>query len=235
LAGRRAAIVAGLAGLASFWAELAPQRYGFEDTDNPATGLAFVTAHPDAWFQGGLALVILGVALILTVLASRRRLSAINGPAQSAHPDLGVEALSVLGLVSAAMFLGMGIVRWAGGPMLYVRGLDQGWGETVYLITQFVGVQLLLIGGVTLLAAWIVGAAWIGSRRGLIPRPLAVLAILPGVRLLALPGVGSLLPDGAWLAGMAAIPAAFLWLVLLGLWGSSPLAVKSPSPRMASL
>ena len=43
---RLAPIIAGVAGLGWFWAELAPQRLGFEDTDDPAVSLQFLAAEP---------------------------------------------------------------------------------------------------------------------------------------------------------------------------------------------
>ena len=233
---RFAPIVAGLAGLAWFWAELAPQRTGFEDTDNPATGLAFLAAHPEAWQQAGLALFVAGLALVATVLGTRDRLSVTEPDAGRGRPDspVAVRTISIVGLFAAAALIGMGCVRLSGGPVRYVQGLDQAWGEMAYTVTQFVGVQLLLTGGLTLLALWIAGVAWIGGRQGTIPRPVALLAIVPAARLVAIPGLSASLPGGLWIVVLAAIPAAFLWLVLLGAWPGSmgtdriPAAVADP-------
>lgn len=233
-AGRLGPIFAGLAGLAWFWAELAPQRYGFEDTDNPATGLQFVAAHPEAWRQAGFALAILGISMIVPVLAMRDRLAAA-APAKPNRSEIGLRTVSAVGFIAAATLLGMGAVRLSGGPLVYVAGLDRAWGETAYLVTQFVGVQLLLVGGLAMLALWIVGIAWIGIRRGAVPRFVAALAILPGVRLLAIPGVPSILPEGMWLVTMAALPAAFIWLVVLGVRQPSPRDATSLALRPASL
>ena len=231
---RGAPIVAGLAGLAWFWLELAPQRYGFEDTDNPATGLAFVAAHPEAWQQAGVALAVMALALVVTVLAMRDRMSGLEPLAAEHATPIAPRAVTVVGLVAAAALLGMAGVRLSGGPMLYVRGLDQAWGEMAYTVTQFVGVQLLAVGGLALLALWIVGIAWIGGRGGAVPRGVAILALLPGVRLLAIPGLAGA-PDWLWFVMLAALPAAFLWLVLLGVWRPSPRATRIPVTSPASL
>jgi hypothetical protein len=227
-------IVAGISGLAWFWAELAPQRTGFPDTDDPATGLRFVAAHPDAWPIAGVALGIAALAFIPTVLAIRQGLLQRREP--MAGHEVGVDALTVLGLIGAAMLFAMAVLRLAGGPMLYVRSLDESWGETVYLITQFLGVQLLVPGASLLVAGWIAGLAWLGGRRGIVPRALALFAIIPALRLLGILGplgVGG--PEGLWIVLVAAIPAAFAWLLLLGIWPRGRVvgrAVLSEAPQI---
>jgi hypothetical protein len=226
-AARLAPLVAGLAGLAWFWFELAPQRAGFEDTDNPATGLAFITAHPGAWVAAGLALAICSIALVATVITLRDRLEAVPRPDRS---GVAIRTVSTLGLFAAFMLLGQAVTRLAGGPVAYVAGLDQAWGETAYLVTQFVGVQLFGVGGMALLAVWALGAAWLGVRRGVMPGPLAALALVPGFRLAAIVGLLGILPDGLWLLYMASIPGAFVWLVLLGAW---PASIPGHEPRPA--
>lgn len=229
LGGRMAPIVAGLAGLVWVWSELAPQRLGFPDTDDPAMSLRFVEANPGAWTVAGYSLAIAALALIPTVLAMGGRLRSRN-PAQT--DDLAAGTITVVGLVGAAMLLGMAAVRLAVEPLRYVNSLNQAWGEAAYLVTQFVGAQLLGIAGLALLAMWIGAVAWLGARRGVVPRGLALLAIFPAVRLAALPGI-RILPEGTWVLFMAAIPAAFLWLLLLGAWPSANVApgpVPAPAP-----
>ncbi|MES1239246.1 MAG: hypothetical protein ABUL57_00125, partial [Chloroflexota bacterium] len=121
---RLAPLVAGLAGLAWFWFELAPQRAGFEDTDNPATGLRFLAAHPDAWRFAGIALAIAAIALAATVISVRERLDA----AAPHEQGIGARLIPVLGMFAALLLLGQAITRLAGGPVVYVQGLDQRWG-----------------------------------------------------------------------------------------------------------
>jgi hypothetical protein len=228
LGSRIAPLVAGLAGLVWVWSELAPQRLGFPDTDDPALSLQFLEANPEAWTQAGFALAVAALALIPTVLAIGSRLRAWDSAQTS---DLAAGTITVVGLIGAAMLLGMAAVRLAVEPVRYVHSLSQAWGETAYLVTQFVGPQLLGIAGLALLAMWIAAVAWLGARRGVVQRGLAVLAIFPALRLAALPGI-RLLPDGAWVLFMVAIPAAFLWLLLLGAWPPAN-AAAGPLPAPA--
>lgn len=217
---RVAPIVAGIAGLAWFWLELAPQRTGFEDTDNPAIGLAFINAHPTAWPLAGVALGIAAIALVATVLALRMRLGATrDGDSERGDRDergVAVDSITVVGIMGTAALFGMAAVRMSGGPVRYVQGLDQAWGEAAYLVTQFVGIQALLTGGFVLLELWLVGVAWLGARRGVIPRVVAVLAALPALRLIGVLGPFGIEVEGLWPLLMLAMPATFAWLVVLG-------------------
>jgi len=227
--------VTGLAGLVWVWTELAPQRFGFEDTDDPAVGLQFLAAHPGSHASAGLWLMIASLALIATVLEVAGRL----GQSDAREPEgrsapLGTSYLRVIGLLAGALLLVMALTRLAEGPVRHVQSLDQAWGETAYLITQFVGVQLAAVGGLFLLALWIAGTVWLGVRRGLVPRPLAMLALLPSVRIAGVLGPLGVEVEGFWLLSMAAIPAAFAWLALLGAWpvlkgAGSPIASPEPA------
>lgn len=215
---RLSPVIAGIAGLVWFWAELAPQRTPFQDTDDPVMGLAFITATPLAWPTAGLALGIAAIALIVTVLALRSRLAGAGPPARTVDgAGVGVDAIAVVGLFAAAMLFGMAAVRMSGGPVRYVQSLDQGWGEAAYLVTQFVGIQALVTGGLVLLELWLLGVAWVGARRGVIPRLVAVLALIPAVRLVGVIGPFGIAFEGLWPLLILAIPATFAWLVLLGM------------------
>jgi hypothetical protein len=215
---RLAPAVAGLAGLAWFWLELAPQRTPYPDTDDPAMGLAFIAANPGAWPLAGLALGIAAIAIAVTVLGARLRLRASADQSLSGGGETGVaiDTMAFVGLISAAMLFGMAAVRMSGGPVRYVQGLDQAWGEAAYLVTQFVGVQALVTGGFVLLELWLVGLAWLGARRGVVPRAVAGLAVLPAFRLAGILGPFGIQVDGLWPLLMLAIPATFAWLVLFG-------------------
>jgi hypothetical protein len=218
-----APIIAGLGGLAWIWAELAPQRFGFEDTDDPAVSLRFLAEHPDAYAQEGIFLAVAAIAVAVTVLAAADRLGAGSTPATSPGVDrcispmhLGDRVMTFIGQVAAVFLFGMSVLRLSGGPLLYVRGLDQAWGEAAYLAVQFVGVHLLAQGGTLALSGWILMLAWRGVRAGSISRVLAALAVIPGLRVLGLAGPFGVLPEELWIVFMAAIPGAFGWLVLLG-------------------
>jgi hypothetical protein len=229
---RVAPIIAGVAGMAWFWAELAPQSTAYPDTDDPAQGLAFITANPTAWPLAGLALGIAAVALVATILALRVRLHAgQDGPRRASGADdasqVAVDTITVLGLFAAAMLFGMAAVRMSGGPVRYVQGLDQAWGEAAYLVTQFVGIQALVTGGFVVLELWLVGVAWIGARRGVIPRFVAALAVIPAARLLGIAGPFGIEFDGGWFLLILAIPATFAWIALLGATVRSPVAMST--------
>lgn len=230
---RVAPIVAGVAGLAWFWAELAPQATANNDTDNPAQGLAFITANPTAWPLAGLALGISAVALVATVLAMRARLNAAPASAARAGEgrgdgsNVGVDTVAVVGLFAAAMLFGMAAVRMSGGPVRYVQGLDQAWGEAAYLVTQFVGIQALVTGGFVLLELWLIGVAWSGARRGVIPRAVAALAVIPAFRLVGVIGPFGIEFEGAWPLLILAMPATFVWLVVTGITNRAPRSITA--------
>jgi hypothetical protein len=210
---RVAPILAGLAGLLGFWAELAPQRAGFRDTDDPAQGLLFLAAQPTAWAFVGVPFLVLSIALVVTVLSVRGRLATTDAADMTA-----IDAVSVVGLFAALMAFGFGVVRMGAGPVQYIQGLDQAWGEAAYLVTQIAGVQLLEPAGFLLLVLWIVGVAWIGFRGRVVPRILTILAIFPAFRLVGILGPFGLGLDELWIFTIAAIPAAYIWLFLLGAW-----------------
>jgi hypothetical protein len=222
---RFAPILAGLAGLAWFWAELAPQRAGFPDTDDPAVGLQFITAHPQAWPLAGLALGVAAVALVATALVMRARI--VDSADDDKPRGVTVDTVTAVGLFASAMLFGMAAVRMSGGPARYVQGLDQAWGEAAYLVTQFVGIQALVTGGFVLLELWLMGIAWLGARCGVIPRAVAVFAVLPAFRLVGVLGPFGIQADGLWPVVILAIPATFVWLMVLG-------ATIRPSPRMST-
>lgn len=225
-AARLAPIVAGVGGLLWFWLELAPIRAGFEDMDSPGVGLKFIAANPGVWTQTGLALAIAAIAMVATVIGMRDRLE--SGADGAGDRGVAVRTISVIGLFAALFMLGHASTRLAEGPMRYVQGIEQTWGEMAYSVTQFVGVQLFGVAGASLLAMWIAGVAWLGARRGVVSRGVAILAVVPALRLVGIPGLGDILP-GAWFLLVFAIPGAFVWLILLGAWptGRSPQSISN--------
>lgn len=237
-----APIVTGLSGLAWTWAELAPQRFGFEDTDDPAVSLAFIAAHPEEYAQAGLFLMVTSIGLVATVLGAVRHAAKpapASGPpgleTDGDHVPIGLGVATFVGLVGAAFLFGMAVLRMAGGPLLYVNQLNPAWGEAAYLAVQFVGVHLLAQGGILALCAWIIAIAVRGARGGPISRLLAVLALIPAIRLLAFAAPLGLLPEELWVVFMLAIPGAFVWLILLGAtWlAQVPGATQAAAPSVA--
>lgn len=233
---RAAPLISGVAGLGWVWAELAPQRAGFPDTDDPSVSLQFLAAHPGSHAMAGIWLMVAALALIATVLDLGRRFATDEAGGGAARTPPAAEYVRIIGILAGALLFGMAVVRLSEGPVRYVQSLDQGWGETAYLVTQFVGVQGFAVGGLLLLALWIAGTAWLGAASGLVPRALAVLALLPAVRIIGVLGPLGVEVEGAWILLMVAIPAAFGWVAILGTWqlvrpiAFSPKRIADPVP-----
>lgn len=211
-AGGVGAIVFGLAGMASMVLQLAQQALGFEDTDDPAVNLAYLREHLDNYLQQGLVLFLMAFTLTVVVFAVWDVLVTRSG-------SLGLRTVSTIGLVAALCCFLFGVLRYSVRPLLYIDGLDSDWGEASYLVQQVAGVHGVAQAFILAMCGWAVGVAILGFRSGALPRWLAVLAILPGLRLLS--GVGPLLgpddlPDGAWILAMLSIPGSFAWFILLG-------------------
>lgn len=211
-AGGVAAIVFGVAGIASVALQLAQQSLGFEDTDDPAVNLDYLRGHLDNYLQQGLVLFLMALTLTIVVFAVWDVLAWRSG-------SLGLRTVSSIGLAAALCLFLFGVFRYSVRPLLYIDGLNPDWGEAGYLVQQVAGVHGVAQASILAMCGWAVGVAILGFRSSVLPRWLAVLAILPGLRLLS--GVGPLLepdalPDGAWILAMLSIPGSFIWFVLLG-------------------
>ena len=208
--GALALLAAGLAGIAWIWLELAPPRLGFDDTDSPEVSLRFLHAHPEVYGQAGVALFVLGAALLAASFVVADALAERSG-------RIAVRMLSAFGMFAAASFFLHGVLRFSAEPILYIDSLDHDWGQAAYLAVQMVGIHGFAQAGTFALCAWVVGVSIVGVRAKVVPAALALLALLPGFRLVGLlvaPFVT--LPDAWWLIGIAAIPGAMLWCLLLG-------------------
>lgn len=211
-AGGVAAIVFGVAGLASVVLQLAQQTLGFEDTDSPAVNLAYLHEHLENYLQQGLVLFLMAFTLTLVVYSVWDVLVGQSG-------SLGLRTVSTLGLAAALCLFLFGVFRYSVRPLLYIDSLNTDWGEAGYLVQQVAGVHGVAQASILAMCGWAVGVAILGYRSGALPRWLALLAMLPGLRLLS--GVGPLLapdalPDGAWILTMLAIPGTFVWFTFLG-------------------
>jgi hypothetical protein len=205
-------VVAALLGLTWIWLFALQPLLGFEDTDDPALGVAFVSEHPQVFALTGLALVLMAIALTISVLSiAESHLAGL--------PRWPVAATIAAGLTAALCFLVFGAMRvGASGPLLYIAGLRQEWGETVYLVVQIAGVQGLLPAGLLALALWAVGTSLLGLARRTLPVAICVLGCVPALHVVVrLVGPLGVLPDGAWVVLVASIPATMLWCLALGI------------------
>jgi hypothetical protein len=200
-----------IGGLVWFWLELEPQRLGFEDTDSPATSLAFLRGHAPVYAAAGLALLVAGLALIAGAIAIDDLLAPVADP-------VARRTVTTLGILAAACFILNGVLKLAVNPLLYIDGLDVSWGESGYVTIQLLGVHGFGQASILLLCSWIVGVATLGWRSRTIPLALVAVAAVAALRLVSL--MGPFLAsgiDGLWVLLIASIPAALLWPALLGI------------------
>lgn len=198
-------------GIAWFWLELAPQRFGFEDTDDPAVGVLFLRDHSEIYVQAGIVLILMAIALIISAMAAWESLGPrVDPPA--------LRSVSAFGVIAAACFFMHGVTRFSAGPLLYIDSLDQGWGETVYLVIQMIGIHGFAQGAIFMLCAWAVGISLIGWQTRTIPLGLCALGVLPAFRITSgILGPLAILPDGLWILSMLSIPGTLIWCLALGI------------------
>ena len=210
-AGGLGLIVSGSAGLLWLFLETTPPRLGFEDTDSPAVGLAFLRGHAEVYAQAGAALLVLAIGLTFAV-------TAVGDLLAERAPRVALRAMTTLGLFGAAFFLAHGVGRLSVRPLLYIDGLDHDWGEAAYVALQMVGAQLLVQAGLLMLAVWAAGIAFIGARTRTVPAWVCALAIIPAVRVVSILGPFGVLPgfDALWIVFMVSILGTMLWLIAFG-------------------
>jgi hypothetical protein len=212
-AGAIAGLVVAVTGFAWFALETAAPRLGFDDTDDPAVSLRFLREHAEIHAQAGVILLAMAVALVVLTIA----VSEVLAPRGVA---VARRSATAIGLFSAAYLFMHGVIRLSVRPLLYIDGLDQGWGEAAYLVQQIVGIHGFAQGAITALCLWVVGTSLIGWRTKTLPLALCVLGLIPAFRLIGVVGPLGILPDdlgGLWIAFMVTIPATFLWCAILGL------------------
>jgi hypothetical protein len=210
--GALSAIVFGISGLAWTALELVPQSLGFNDTDDPAVSLAYLRENAEVYAMAGIALLVMSLALTIVVFAIWDLLVGRSG-------SLALRTVSAMGLMASASFFLFGVLRYGVYPMLYIDGLNPAWGEVTYLVGQMAGVHGVAQAAILLGCSWALGVALLGVRSGVLPRWLALLAILPAVRLLSLLGPTRILeglPGELWIILMLAIPGTMAWFILLG-------------------
>jgi hypothetical protein len=200
--------------------QIGAQSAGFQDTDDPAVQLAYLREHSENYIQQGLAQFALALALTILAFVVYDRLSGRVGA-------VTLRSLSAFGLFGAACFFLFGVMRFSVKPLLYIDGLDHGWGEAAYLVSQIAGVHGFAQAGIVASCGYAVGIGVAGFRAGALPRWLAVLTVIPAFRLAGVLGPLGLMPDGLWIFFMLSIPGAFIWFGLLGL------AVREQEPAPA--
>lgn len=173
-----AALWAGLGSLGVAGLEARRTSLGFEDADDPRVMLAFFREHADLYTTSGILLILVGIALAVAVLALLRVTSA-------ADPGLLSSVGAVFGLFSAAFFFAQGALRvQSPETILHIANYDEASGLAAYAAVQMAGTQGLGSAGAFALAVWalaVAGATW---RPRTLPRPVAVLAVLPATFLL---------------------------------------------------
>lgn len=214
-AGGMAVVVAGLGGITWFTLELLPPVLGFEDTDNPAVSLDYLRQYPQFYPLAGVVLFIMAIAFVVASFA----VSDALAPRTS---SITRRSLSALGLMSAAFIFMHGVLRESVGPMLYIDGINSGWGESAYLTTQMLGTHGFAQASLLTLCVWAVGVSVAGARSHALPIWLCVLGVVAGLRLVMLIAGPFLtaasidLPEFLWLGSVALIPLGMLWWLALG-------------------
>jgi hypothetical protein len=214
-AGGMAVIIAGLAGIAMFTLELMGPVLGFDDTDNPAVSLDYLRQYPQFYALAAVAEFIMALAYIVASFA----ISDVLAPRTS---SITRRSLSALGLFAAAFLFMHGVLRESVGPLLYIDGMNSGWGESAYLTLQMVGIHGFLGASLITLGVWSVGICVAGAHSRSLPIWLCVLGLVAGLRLVMLMAGPFLtaaaidFPGFLWLASMALIPLGMLWWLGLG-------------------
>lgn len=207
-----AAIVAALAALGVAGLEARRSSLGFADADDPRVMLEFFRQHADLYTTSGLLLVLLGISLAVAVLALWRATSA-------AAPGLLDAFGAVFGLFSTAFFFAQGVLRvQSPETILHIAGLDEASGLAAYAAVQMAGTQGLGSSGGFALAIWAVAVAVATWPTRTLPRPVALLAVLPATFLL----IGLVGPltgaDGLYLLYLAGVLLGLpLWCIGVGM------------------
>lgn len=144
---------------------------GAIDADDPAASLVYLQQNARPYVVTGILLVALAASLAVGSVAVRLVLRAIR-------PSLWVDAAAVVGVLAAGAFGIAGVMRVSSpGPLAYISGLDEAWGESAYLAVHMVGTQSMFAGGVLGLSIWLVGIAVASWRRRAVARGPLVVAV----------------------------------------------------------
>ena len=191
------------------------------DGDNAADSLRYLQEHGTAYQLSGVCLVVAALGLIRAATAVPWR----------------TPFLTAVGSVAGGLWAFTGALRISSpGPIEHIRGYDETWGETAYLVVQMAGTQGALLSGVVLVSFWIVTGCALAWRSGLLPRGLAALGLVGLVYPLmsALSMVAGDLPDATWFLAIASLflglPA---WCLATGTWAVvTGLRAREPAARV---
>lgn len=198
-------VTVGLALPAAFLLEAATRPAG-TDGDNAADSLVYLQEHGTAYAMSGACLVIAAIGLIRAATAVPWR----------------TPFLTAVGSVAAGLWTFTGALRISSpGPIDHISGYDRAWGEAAYLAVQMAGTQGGLLGGVVLIAFWIVSGSVLAWRSHALPRGLCALGLVAlvypvgtGMSLL-----GGDVPSALWVAGVASLFLGLpVWCLAVGGW-----------------
>ena len=215
-AGGVAVVIAGLGGMVWMMLELLPPALGFDDVDNPAVSLDYLRQYPQFYPLAGATVLIMAIANIVASFA----VSDALAPRTS---SITRRSLSALGLLTAAFLFMHGVLRESVGPLLYVDGMNTGWGESAYLTILMLGTHGFAQASLLALGFWAVGISLAGARSHTLPIWLCVLGFISGLRLVILLAGPFLttaridLPEFFWIGSVVLIPLGMLWWLTLGI------------------
>ena len=176
------------------------------DGDNAADSLRYLQEHGTAYQVSGICLVLAALGLIRAATAVPWR----------------TPFLTAVGCVAGGLWAFTGALRISSpGPIDHIRGYDEDWGESAYLVVQMAGTQGALLSGVVLVSFWVVTGCVIALRSGVLPRGLAGLGLVGLVYPLmtALSMVAGELPDATWFLAIASLVLGLpAWCLATGVW-----------------
>jgi hypothetical protein len=207
------AIIVFAAAFLSFIAlEMSRSTLGFEDADNPAVSMDFLSQHSNIYTLSGIASVVMAIALTVAVTSSTM--------AKPLAMTSSFEKTSmVFGLFSAAFFFGQGVLRvQAPGTLLHMEGLQRDWGLAGYLSVQMAGAQGFGSAGGFALSIWAVGICLANLWGRRFPLWLSVLGVAPATYLLVgLFGPLASFSDIVYMLYLGGIIGLLIWCLVYGI------------------
>ncbi len=186
------------------------------DGDNATDSLLYLQKHGTAYALSGCCLVLAALGLIRAATAVPWR----------------TPFLTAVGSVAAGLWAFTGALRISSpGPIDHIRGYDEDWGETAYLVVQMAGTQGGLLAGVALTEFWIVTGCLLAWRAQSLPRPLCAIGMVALVYPLTfVPSYVFSIEDGLWVLGIISLVVGLpAWFLASGIWALVTGASSGPS------